>query len=229
MNPTWSRAKQQRLLAEVQGFWGEDTWDMHHSPVGAGLTPTPRQRYLYFECKSQSINGELKYACWKKFSDGRWRTTQESTKVHRLIKWLNTLNPPPRSLVSRGFEAWRDKYRKYLKRRGMYNPGTTTRMDREQRPCVTPRDSAYRLVEPSATVGSSQPFSVQYHSQFPPDPATLAAEGRQGLSSVLLGDLCGGYMSDAIAITDALLRVPRAGAAKDHRQSHHAQAIGWNI
>jgi len=75
VNPTWSRAKQQRLLAELRGFWSEDTWDMHHSPVGAGLTPTPRQRYLYFECQSEGINGELKYACWKKFSDGRWRTT----------------------------------------------------------------------------------------------------------------------------------------------------------
>jgi integrase len=143
VNPTWSPAKQQRLLAEIRGFWNEDIWDMHHSPVRAGLTPSARQRYLCFECKSQGINGELKYACWKKFSDGGWRSTQELSKVHRLIKWLNTLNPPPRSLMSRGFEAWRDEYRKYLKSRGMYNPGTTTRMDREQRPCVTPRDSAY--------------------------------------------------------------------------------------
>jgi integrase len=143
VNPTWSRAKQQRLLAELQGFWNEDIWDMHDSPVRAGLAPRARQRYLCFECKFQGINGELKYACWKKFSDGGWRSTQELSKVHRLIKWLNTLNPPPRSLMSRGFESWRDEYRKYLKSRGMYNTGTTTRMDREQRPCVTPRDSAY--------------------------------------------------------------------------------------
>jgi hypothetical protein len=82
VNPTWSRAKQQRLLTELRGFWNEDTWDMHHSPVRAGLAPSARQRYLCFECKFQGINGELKYACWKKFSDGGWRSTQELSKVH---------------------------------------------------------------------------------------------------------------------------------------------------
>jgi hypothetical protein len=84
----WKRAKQQRLFAELQGFWCEDIWDMRNSPVKAGLTPVARQRYLYFECKSQTINDELKYACWKKFSEGGWRTTATSTLVHRLIKWL---------------------------------------------------------------------------------------------------------------------------------------------
>ncbi len=143
MSFTWNRAKQQRLFAELRGFWNENIWDMHHSPVGAGLTPIPRQRYLYFECKSPAVNGELKYACWKKFSGGGWRTTAETCKVHRLIKWLNTLNPPPPSLMSQSFETWREEYRKYLKSRGMYSPGTTTRMDGEQRPRVTPRDSAY--------------------------------------------------------------------------------------
>lgn len=139
----WKRAKQQRLLAELRGFWSEDTWDMRHSPVRTGLTPLARQRYLYFECKSQSINGEIKYACWKKFSEGSWRTTSVTTMVHRLIKWLNTLNPPPGSLMSRSFESWREEYRNYLKSRGMYSQGTTTRVDGQQRQRVTPRDSAY--------------------------------------------------------------------------------------
>jgi len=139
----WRRAKQQRLLAELRGFWSEDIWDMRQSPVRSGLSPLARQRYLYFECKSQSINGELKYACWKKFSDGGWRTTSESTKVHLMIKWLNTLNPSPDSFMNRTFESWREKYRSYLKSRGMYSQGTTARMDRQQRRRVTPRDSAY--------------------------------------------------------------------------------------
>lgn len=139
----WNRAKQQRLLAELKGFWSEDRWDMHHSPLGSGLTPTPRQRHLYFECKSPAVNGELKYACWKKFSRGDWRTTAETCKLHRLIKWLNTLNPPPPSLMSRSFETWREEYRKYLKSCGMYSPGTTARMDGKQRPRVSSRDSAF--------------------------------------------------------------------------------------
>lgn len=144
MSPTiWKRAKQQRLLAELRGFWSEDIWDMRNSPVRTGLTPVARQRYLYFECKSKTINNELKYACWKKFSEGSWRTTSETTMVHRLIKWLNTLNPPPASFMNRSFESWRAEYTSYLKSCGMYNQGTTMHMDGLQRARVTPRDSAY--------------------------------------------------------------------------------------
>jgi len=139
----WKRAKQQRLLAELRGFWSEDIWDMRNSPVRTGLTPVARQRYLYFECKSKTINNELKYACWKKFSEGSWRTTSETTMVHRLIKWLNTLNPPPASFMNRSFESWRAEYTSYLKSCGMYNQGTTMHMDGQQRARVTPRDSAY--------------------------------------------------------------------------------------
>ena len=139
----WKRAKQQRLLAELRGFWSEDIWDMRSSPVRTGLTPVARQRYLYFECKSKTINNELKYACWKKFSEGSWRTTSETTMVHRLIKWLNTLNPPPASFMNRSFESWRAEYTSYLKSCGMYNQGTTMHMDGQQRARVTPRDSAY--------------------------------------------------------------------------------------
>jgi len=139
----WKCAKQQRLLAELRGFWSEDIWDMRNSPVRTGLTPVARQRYLYFECKSKTINNELKYACWKKFSEGSWRTTSETTMVHRLIKWLNTLNPPPASFMNRSFESWRAEYTSYLKSCGMYNQGTTMQMDGQQRARVTPRDSAY--------------------------------------------------------------------------------------
>ena len=144
MSPTiWKRAKQQRLLAELRGFWSGDIWDMRNSPVRTGLTPVARRRYLYFECKSKTINNELKYACWKKFSEGSWRTTSETTMVHRLIKWLNTLNPPPASFMNRSFESWRAEYTSYLKSCGMYNQGTTMHMDGLQRARVTPRDSAY--------------------------------------------------------------------------------------
>jgi integrase/recombinase XerD len=139
----WKRAKQQQLFTELQEFWSEDIWDMRNSPVKAGLTPVARQRYLYFECKSQTINNELKYACWKKFSEGGWRTTATSTLVHRLIKWLNTLNSPPPSFMSQSFESWRAGYTSYLKNCGMYNQGTTKRVDAQQRQRVSPRDSAY--------------------------------------------------------------------------------------
>src|ERR1035438_10547120 len=72
-----------------------------------------------------------------------WTSTQELTKVHLLVKWLNSLKRLPTSFMERDLEAWKSSYRAYLKRHGMYPLGTTSRMDGEQRPRVSPRDSAY--------------------------------------------------------------------------------------
>ena len=140
---TWSRERQRSLLAQLSGFWKEDIWDMRTSPLQTRLSAKTTQRRLRFGCKSATINGELKYACWKKFSDGDWRNTQELGRVHRMVKWLNSLDPLPASLMIRPFTEWRARYTTYLKQRGMYRQGTTFRMDREQRPCVTSRDSHY--------------------------------------------------------------------------------------
>jgi integrase/recombinase XerD len=140
---TWSLERQQSLLGQLSGFWKKDIWDMRTSPLQTRLSAKTKQRRLRFGCKSGAINGELKYACWKKFSDGDWRNTQELGRVHRMVKWLNSLDPLPASLMILPFAEWRARYTTYLKHRGMYRQGTTFRMDREQRPCVTSRDSHY--------------------------------------------------------------------------------------
>jgi integrase len=131
------------LLGQLSEFWKEDVWDMRTSPLQTRLSEKTKQRRLRFGCKSATINGELKYACWKKFSDGDWRNTQELGRVHRMVKWLNSLDPLPASLMSRAFDEWRGLYTTYLKQNGMYRQGTTFRMDREQQPCVSSRDSQY--------------------------------------------------------------------------------------
>jgi integrase/recombinase XerD len=138
----WNRTVQLQLLSELGGFWAGDLWDMHHSPVGA-LSPKACQRRLNFSCTSASINGELKYVCWKKFSDGSWRSTQELTKVHLMIRWLNSMPELPVSLLCRSFAEWRELYRKYLIERGMYIPGSTSGMTQQQEPRSSPRDSQY--------------------------------------------------------------------------------------
>jgi integrase len=140
---TCSRERQQHLLGQLSGFWKEDIWDMRTSPLQTRLSEKTKQRRLRFGCKSATINGELKYACWKKFSDGDWRNTQELGRVHRMVKWLNSLDPLPASLMSRPFAEWRGLYTTYLKQHGMYRQGTTFRVDREQQPCVSSRDSQY--------------------------------------------------------------------------------------
>jgi integrase/recombinase XerD len=138
----WKRTTQVKLIAELQGFWATDLWDMHHSPAGT-LSPKSNQRRLRFHCKSAAINGELKYVCWKKFSGGEWRSTQELTKVHLMIRWLNTLDHLPASLMCLSFSEWQALYRKYLIEHGMYKPGTTKSMNGSQQPSITSRDSGY--------------------------------------------------------------------------------------
>ena len=115
-HPGWKRATQVKLIAELQGFWAEDLWDMHHSPA-EGLSPNASQRRLRFQCKSTAINGELKYVCWKKFSGGEWRSTQEICRVHLMIRWLNSLMTCQRLFWLR-FPAWQALYRKYLTKLG---------------------------------------------------------------------------------------------------------------
>jgi integrase len=131
------------LLGQLSGFWKGDIWDMRAIPLPTRFSAKTKQRRLRFVCKSATINGELKYACWKKFSDGDWRNTQELSRVHRMVKWLNSLDALPASLISRGLDEWRGLYTTYLRQCGMYHLGTTSRMNREQRPCVTARDSHY--------------------------------------------------------------------------------------
>jgi hypothetical protein len=138
----WKRTTQVKLIAELQGFWATDLWDMHHSPAGT-LSPKSNQRRLRFHCKSAAINGELKYVCWKKFAGGEWRSTQELTKVHLMIRWLNSLDHLPASLMCLSFPEWQALYRKYLTEHGMYKPGTTKSMNGSQQPSITPRDSGY--------------------------------------------------------------------------------------
>lgn len=137
----WSRERQQFMFYQLTGFWKADIWDSRNSPVQ--IRVCAKQRRLRFGCNSSAVNDELKYACWKKFSGGGWRTTEQLGKVHRMVKWLNTLDPLPASLMSRSFDEWRTLYTTYLKERGMYSQGTTSRMNREQRLLVSARDSPY--------------------------------------------------------------------------------------
>jgi integrase/recombinase XerD len=147
----WKRTTQTKLMAELQGFWAEDLWDMHHSPAGK-LSPDASQRRLRFDCKSAAINGELKYVCWKKFSEGQWRSTQELTKVHLMIRWLNSLDNLPASLMCLSFLEWQVLYRKYLLDLGMYKQGTTNRMNGKQQPTITARDSCYMSLLRQASI-----------------------------------------------------------------------------
>jgi len=156
----WKWTTQVKLIAELQGFWAEDLWDMHHSPAGT-LSPNASQRRLKFDCKSPAINGELKYVCWKKFSEGQWRSTQELTKVHLMIRWLNSLDDLPASLICLSFPEWQALYRKYLLDLGMYKQGTTNRMNGIQQPTITARDSCYMSLLRQASIMLKRAYDLR--------------------------------------------------------------------
>src|SRR4029077_8227396 len=100
-------------------------------------------RRLHFRCRSEAINGELKYACWKKFSEQKWRTTLSIHAVHKMVEWLNTLRQVPPTLLSNTFKAWRTLYQKYLASQGLCRATPETRIDRDQRLCHYQRDSHF--------------------------------------------------------------------------------------
>ena len=163
-NAGWNRTAQLQLISELKGFWAGDLWDMHHSPV-KDLSPNAKQRRLRFRCKSAAINGELKYLCWKKFSGGEWRTTAEISRVHRMIHWLNSMPTLPLSLLAKDFGAWRDLYRTYLTELGQYKTGTTSRMDGDQRPRVTGRDSSFVSTLRQACILLRQAYDLRPNSE----------------------------------------------------------------
>jgi hypothetical protein len=138
------------------------------------------------------------------------------------------------------FAEWRARYTTYLKQRGMYRQGTTFRMDREQRPCVTSRNSQYQhssagpfhpgkrirwpaqaregCVEPAAHGRPHQPLALQRHPEFPSHPTTVVTKDGQGLHTVLSDDLRGRHEPHAIAVADVFLGVPvRIDSAKQRR------------
>lgn len=226
----WKRTTQVKLIAELQGFWADDLWDMHHSPV-KDLSPHPRQRRLRFDCKSRVINGELKYVCWKKFSSGDWRSTQEISKVLLLVRWLNSLDALPLSLTTLDFSEWRKLYRKYLISLERYKPGTTSSMKGSQQPCVTPRDSPYISMLRQACIllkqaydprpaygrdiwdlkrngGEHQPRAVQCQAELPDDQTGVASRSGQVLSELLLATLLGKHMPHSGAVNRMLLELP---------------------
>lgn len=98
----WSTDGQQRLREGLTGYWAEDTWDLFALPLLA--EPIERRevpagiRYLRFRCKSNGLNLELKYACWRKLQDD-WQVSHllwVASFLHLIMAWLDRVARPPR-------------------------------------------------------------------------------------------------------------------------------------
>lgn len=118
LDAEWSRAKQHKLQAQLAGFWAEDAWDMKGCPTPE-IKGSTKNRWIHFNCRSASLNFELKYACWQKFARQEWTTRGRTNSIHSLIRWLNALRPRQRSFMTWSLAAWEKSYRADLKKRGL--------------------------------------------------------------------------------------------------------------
>lgn len=139
----WSESKQCDLLAQLQGFWAQDEWEMSLCPLVDQSTYTiPFHLILRFACGSPRLSGEIKYVFWQKFQKGEWRaqTWRQHVFLHRLTAWLTHIAPSVPSLLVWPLEKWELSFRTFLEERNWFVcTSITQRIDRHQRVLEQPR------------------------------------------------------------------------------------------
>lgn len=132
----WSESKQRLLLAQLEGFWAQDEWEMSHCPVvDQSSYAIPFHLRLRFACGSSSLSGEIKYVFWQKFQKREWRaqTWRQHVYLHRLTAWLEHIAPSVSSLLAWPVEKWEVSFRSFLQERNwLVCRSVTLRVDRHQ-------------------------------------------------------------------------------------------------
>src|SRR5258706_11898764 len=65
----WSTEQHQRLLGALSGLWAQDRWHFNAPRAASGHS---LDIHVRFTCRSPTLNGELKYVMWRKFTNGTW-------------------------------------------------------------------------------------------------------------------------------------------------------------
>ena len=115
----WSEDKHKELESELQGFWAKDEWPLHECPLlkERNLTPTIKQGlFLRFKCKSNSLNTELKYGYYQKYTSGEWsiKSFTNASCLSKIVNFLNEVAPNINSLLQKSLERWVLLLRSYL-------------------------------------------------------------------------------------------------------------------
>lgn len=128
----WSPEKQAALGARLTGRWAEDVWSFPAVRRDRG----PITLRLKFLCRSAGLNLELKYALWRKFDSGQWRTDFKDQSVPNilahLVRWLNEAAPNGRSFLDRPPVWWETALRSWLVAGDRYRPRTFRHLGAEQ-------------------------------------------------------------------------------------------------
>lgn len=131
----WTKDKHKELESELQGFWAKDEWPLHECPLlkERHLTPTVKQGlFLRFKCKSNSLNTELKYGYYQKYTSGEWsiKSFSNASSLSKIVRFLNDAAPNLDSLLQRSLDMWIVLLRSYLIETGKDWKTPTKHLDR---------------------------------------------------------------------------------------------------
>jgi integrase len=114
----WSVEKQQRLARQLSGYWAADVWKIGACPLvkPEGLGKAYPNAAVRFEGISPSMKIELKYACWKKFTDRNWKADSDGRWFYLkpIINWLSQAAPHINSLLEKGLDEWEASLREFI-------------------------------------------------------------------------------------------------------------------
>lgn len=157
---SWSETKLDRWRSELPEFWAQDTWDMFASPEEAlRLSIWKREscRYLTFECASESVKTEIKYACYQKIRRGEWAFGSALyTHLRPFLQWVKeTIPSSTNSLLERALSEWKISFLTYRAERGLMNERwseqlLSTQVSKRYRspyPAIGRLTQIYRLLE----------------------------------------------------------------------------------
>ncbi len=123
-----------QLETYLTGYWSADQWDLGESPL---LPPGKVLGHIFiaFDLSSKTLATELKYACWRKFSEGRWSplaARSAMSRVRAVIRFIKQECPDTQSLLERDLAEWLSQFRAYLEREGVLRDDTIAYIDQTQ-------------------------------------------------------------------------------------------------
>ncbi len=131
----WSEVKQQVLKSEVKGFWAENEWNVYKCPLFDGNEIKTNCQNVIFKCVSQSINFEIKYACWQKIDKKEWSISSfwiQSVRIKNITEWLDAVASNEVSLITKSLQYWLLSLRSYLVEKKKLREYTLERPDKTQ-------------------------------------------------------------------------------------------------
>lgn len=132
----WSDSKQRQLESQLIDYWAKDKWEIGSCPIQEGCESYSPNKSVYFNCQSESLNNELKYACKEKLVLQEWSTKtlwSKATSIKEIAAWLNMVAPDTTSFLERSKDAWEMSLRSYLVKTGTWKLYTTTQLDKDQK------------------------------------------------------------------------------------------------